>query len=440
MLKKVFIKTFGCQMNEYDSSKMQDVLNQTHATSKTETPNEADLIILNTCSIREKAEEKIYSHLGEYEALKKTNPNLLIAIGGCVASQEGDNILKRAPFVDIIFGPQTLHRLPELVNKRKSARSSQVDISFPEIEKFDHLPAPSFSGASAMVSIIEGCSKYCSFCVVPYTRGEEISRPFEDVLAEVIHLASLGAKEITLLGQNVNAYRSLTKKGSSADLAVLIEYISEIDAIKRIKFTTSHPNEMNDNLIKCFGKFPKLAAHLHLPIQSGSDRILSAMKRNYTALEYKNIIRKLKNNCPQISISSDFIIGFPNETDADFEMTKKIMEDVKFDFSFSFLYSPRPGTPASYIHDEVPHETKLIRLNELQSINDAQGKAISHLMLGTKQRILIDGQSWKNPAEMAGKTDNNRVVDVIANKSFMNQFVDVTITEVTSKRLRGEII
>ena len=427
-------------MNEYDSSKMQDVLNQTHATSKTENPMEADLIILNTCSVREKAEEKIYSHLGEYEALKKIKPDLLIAIGGCVASQEGDNILKRAPFVDLIFGPQTLHRLPDLINKRKLASKSQVDISFPEIEKFDHLPVPSFSGASAMVSIIEGCSKYCSFCVVPYTRGEEISRPFEDILAEVIHLSSLGAKEITLLGQNVNAYRSVTKKGASADLALLIEYISEIDAIKRIKFTTSHPNEMNDNLIECFGKFPKLAAHLHLPIQSGSDRILSAMKRNYTTLEYKNIIRKLKKNCPQISISSDFIVGFPNETDADFEMTKKIMEDIKFDFSFSFLYSQRPGTPASYINDEIPHETKLRRLNELQLLNDAQGKAISHLMLGTKQRILINGQSWKNPSEMAGKTDNNRVVDIKADKSLINQFVEVAITEVTSKRLRGEII
>jgi len=440
MLKKVFIKTFGCQMNEYDSSKMQDVLNQAHASSKTENPEEADLIILNTCSVREKAEEKIYSHLGEYEVLKKANPNLLIAIGGCVASQEGENILKRAPFVDLIFGPQTLHRLPDLVSKRRSAGLSQVDISFPEIEKFDHLPSPSFSGASAMVSIIEGCSKYCSFCVVPYTRGEEISRPFEDVLAEVIHLASLGAKEITLLGQNVNAYRSHTKNGSPADLALLIEYISEIDEIKRIKFTTSHPNEMSDNLLECFGKFPKLAAHLHLPIQSGSDRILSAMKRNYTALEYKNIIRKLKKNCPQISISSDFIVGFPNETDADFELTKKIMGEVQFDFSFSFLYSPRPGTPASYIHDEIPHKTKLKRLNELQLMNEAQGKAISHLMLGTKQRILIDGQSWKNPAEMAGKTDNNRVVDIKTDKSFINQFVDVTITEVTSKRLRGEII
>jgi tRNA-2-methylthio-N6-dimethylallyladenosine synthase len=412
MLKKVFIKTFGCQMNEYDSSKMQDVLNQAHASSKTENPEEADLIILNTCSVREKAEEKIYSHLGEYEALKKANPNLLIAIGGCVASQEGENILKRAPFVDLIFGPQSLHRLPDLVSKRRLAGLSQVDISFPEIEKFDHLPSPSFSGASALVSIIEGCSKYCS----------------------------LGAREITLLGQNVNAYRSHTKNGSPADLALLIEYISEIDEIKRIKFTTSHPNEMSDNLLECFGKFPKLAAHLHLPIQSGSDRILSAMKRNYTALEYKNIIRKLKKNCPQISISSDFIVGFPNETDADFELTKKVMEEVQFDFSFSFLYSPRPGTPASYIHDEIPHETKLKRLNELQLMNEAQGKAISHLMLGTKQRILIDGQSWKNPAELAGKTDNNRVVDIKTDKSFINQFVDVTITEVTSKRLRGEII
>ena len=440
MLKKVFIKTFGCQMNEYDSSKMQDVLNQAHASSKTEDPKEADLIILNTCSVREKAEEKIYSHLGEYEILKKNNPNLLIAIGGCVASQEGENILKRAPFVDLIFGPQTLHRLPDLVNKRKLDGIPQVDISFPEIEKFDHLPPPSVSGSSAMVSIIEGCSKYCSFCVVPYTRGEEISRPFEDVLTEIIHLSSLGVKEITLLGQNVNAYRSFTNKGEPADLALLIEYISDIEDIQRIRFTTSHPNEMTDSLIECFGKFPKLAAHLHLPIQSGSDRILAAMKRNYTALEYKNIIKKLRKNCPSVSISSDFIIGFPNETDADFNLTKKIMNEIQFDFSFSFLYSPRPGTPASYIHDEISYEIKLKRLNELQLMNDAQGKAISHLMLGSKQRILIDGVSWKNPTELAGKTDNNRVVDIQADKSLINQFVDVTITEVTSKRLRGEII
>ncbi len=440
MLKKVFIKTFGCQMNEYDSSKMQDVLNQAHASSKTEDPKEADLIILNTCSVREKAEEKIYSHLGEYEILKKNNPNLLIAIGGCVASQEGENILKRAPFVDLIFGPQTLHRLPDLVNKRKLAGIPQVDISFPEIEKFDHLPPPSVSGSSAMVSIIEGCSKYCSFCVVPYTRGEEISRPFEDVLTEIIHLSSLGVKEITLLGQNVNAYRSFTNKGEPADLALLIEYISDIEDIQRIRFTTSHPNEMTDSLIECFGKFPKLAAHLHLPIQSGSDRILAAMKRNYTALEYKNIIKKLRKNCPSVSISSDFIIGFPNETDADFNLTKKIMNEIQFDFSFSFLYSPRPGTPASYIHDEISYEIKLKRLNELQLMNDAQGKAISHLMLGSKQRILIDGVSWKNPTELAGKTDNNRVVDIKADKSLINQFLDVTITEVTSKRLRGEII
>ena len=440
MLKKVFIKTFGCQMNEYDSSKMQDVLNKVHATSKTEDPKDADLIILNTCSVREKAEEKIYSHLGEYETLKKNNPNLLIAIGGCVASQEGQNILKRAPFVDLIFGPQTLHRLPDLLAKRKKAGISQVDISFPEIEKFDHLPIPTVSGSSAMVSIIEGCSKYCSFCVVPYTRGEEISRPLEDILAEVVHLTTLGVKEITLLGQNVNAYRSITKHGHPADLALLIEYISEIDTIERIKFTTSHPNEMTDNLIDCFGKFPKLATHLHLPIQSGSDRILTAMKRNYTVLEYKNIIKKLKKKCPDISISSDFIVGFPGETDADFELTKKIIQQIEFDFSYSFLYSPRPGTPASYIHDETPHEIKLKRLNELQFMNEAQGKTISHRMLGSIQRILIDGQSWKNPKEIAGKTDNNRVVDLKANKSFINQFVNVRITEVTSKRLRGEII
>ncbi|HYD33797.1 MAG TPA: tRNA (N6-isopentenyl adenosine(37)-C2)-methylthiotransferase MiaB, partial [Methylophilaceae bacterium] len=373
--KKVFIKTYGCQMNEYDSSRMADLLRATEGMEPTQNPEDADVILLNTCSIREKAQEKVFSQLGVFAPLKAQKPELVIGVGGCVASQEGSNIVARAPYVDVVFGPQTLHRLPQMIRKQRSSQLPQVDISFPEIEKFDRLPPPRVEGATAFLSIMEGCSKYCSFCVVPYTRGEEVSRPFEDVLVEAAQLADQGVKEITLLGQNVNSYRSETKDGTMADLALLIEYIAEIPEIERIRFTTSHPNEMSQSLIDCFARIPKLASHLHLPVQSGSDRILMAMKRNYTALQYKSIIRKLRQARPGICISSDFIVGFPGETEADFEATMKLLRDIDFDFSFSFLYSPRPGTPASYLNDDTPEEVKLARLAQLQEVNEAQGKS-----------------------------------------------------------------
>ena len=384
--KKVFIKTFGCQMNEYDSSRMADMLSSSDGMVETNTAEDADVILLNTCSVREKAEDKVFSHLGRFVELKEKNPNLVIGVGGCVASQEGDNIIKRAPYVDIVFGPQTLHRLPEMIKNKQSSGASQVDISFPEIEKFDHLPPPRVEGASAFLSIMEGCSKYCTFCVVPYTRGEEVSRPFEDILTEAIQLAQQGVKEITLLGQNVNAYRT-EYQDDTADLALLIETIAEIPQIERIRFTTSHPNEMSEQLINCFAKVPKLATQLHLPVQAGSDRILMAMKRNYTALQFKSIIRKLRVANPNLTFTSDFIIGFPGETEADFEATVKLMQDVGFDASFSFLYSPRPGTPAAFLKDDVSEATKLARLDKLQAINEAQAKAISEAMLGTEQRV-----------------------------------------------------
>lgn len=438
--KKVFIKTFGCQMNEYDSSRMADMLASTDGMVETLTPEDADVILLNTCSVREKAEDKVFSHLGRFIPLKKTNPNLVIGVGGCVASQEGDNIIKRAPYVDVVFGPQTLHRLPDMIKSSQSSGVSQVDISFPEIEKFDHLPPPSIEGASAFLSIMEGCSKYCSFCVVPYTRGEEVSRPFEAILTEAAQLAEQGVKEITLLGQNVNAYRA-QYQNVEADLAMLIEYIAEIPQVERIRFTTSHPNEMNQRLIDCFTNIPKLAVQLHLPVQAGSDRILMAMKRNYTALQFKSIIRKLRAANPNLTFTSDFIVGFPGETEADFAATAKLMQDVGFDYSFSFLYSPRPGTPASYLTDETTQEVKLARLAELQELNEALGKQISEAMLGTSQRVLIDGLSWKNASELAGKTDNNRIVDIHGNADLVHQFVNVRITDVSNpKRLRGEII
>ena len=439
-LKKVFIKTFGCQMNEYDSSRMADLLASSDGIVQTADANEADIILLNTCSVREKAEDKVFSHLGRFIPLKQKNPNLIIGVGGCVASQEGDNIIKRAPYVDVVFGPQTLHRLPEMISAKQASGKAQVDISFPEIEKFDHLPPPRVEGATAFLSIMEGCSKYCSFCVVPYTRGEEVSRPFADIMLEANALAAAGVKEITLLGQNVNAYRT-EYEGVDADLAMLIESIAEIDSIQRIRFTTSHPNEMSERLINCFATVPKLAAQLHLPVQAGSDRILMAMKRNYTALQYKSIIRKLKTSSPNLTFTSDFIIGFPGETEADFEATCKLMTDVNFDYSFSFLYSPRPGTPAAFIKDDTPQATKLARLAKLQSINEAQGDAISRAMLGTVQRVLIDGASRKDANLLAGKTDNNRVVDIAGDTSLINTFVQVKITDVSNpKRLQGEII
>ncbi|MBC7755053.1 MAG: tRNA (N6-isopentenyl adenosine(37)-C2)-methylthiotransferase MiaB [Bdellovibrio sp.] len=438
--KKVFIKTFGCQMNEYDSSRMADLLHADNGMTQTENVEEADVILLNTCSVREKAEEKVFSHLGRFIPLKAKNPNLIIGVGGCVASQEGDNIIKRAPYVDVVFGPQTLHRLPEMILAKQASGKAQVDISFPEIEKFDHLPPPRVEGATAFLSIMEGCSKYCSFCVVPYTRGEEVSRPFADILREANTLAAAGVKEITLLGQNVNAYR-MDFDGVEADLAMLIETIAEIPQVERIRFTTSHPNEMNERLINCFSTVPKLAVQLHLPVQAGSDRILMAMKRNYTALQYKSIIRKLKTASPNLTFTSDFIIGFPGETEADFEATCKLMTDVGFDYSFSFLYSPRPGTPAAFIKDETPQATKLARLSQLQSINEAQGDAISRTMLGTTQRVLIDGASRKDANLLAGKTDNNRVVDIAGDVSLINSFVNVKIMDVTnSRRLFGKIV
>ncbi len=438
--KKVFIKTFGCQMNEYDSSRMADMLASSEGMVETQTPEDADVILLNTCSVREKAEDKVFSHLGRFIPLKEKNPDLIIGVGGCVASQEGDNIIKRAPYVDVVFGPQTLHRLPDMIKSRQSSGQSQVDITFPEIEKFDHLPPPRIEGASAFLSIMEGCSKYCSFCVVPYTRGEEVSRPFADILTEAVQLAEQGVKEITLLGQNVNAYRA-EYDGVDADLAMLIETIAEIPQIERIRFTTSHPNEMNQRLIDCFANVPKLAAQLHLPIQAGSDRILMAMKRNYTTLQYKSIIRKLKTANPDLTFTSDFIIGFPGETEADFEATVKLMTDVGFDASFSFLYSPRPGTPAAFIQDSTPEAVKLARLVRLQDINEAQAKSISEAMLGTTQRVLIEGASWKDSALLAGKTDNNRVVDIAGDAGLIHQFVQVKITDVSNpRRLQGEII
>jgi tRNA-2-methylthio-N6-dimethylallyladenosine synthase len=438
--KKVFIKTFGCQMNEYDSSRMADMLNAADGMVETLTPEDADVILLNTCSVREKAEDKVFSHLGRFIPLKKANPNLVIGVGGCVASQEGDNIIKRAPYVDVVFGPQTLHRLPDMIKSSQSSGVSQVDISFPEIEKFDHLPPPRIEGASAFLSIMEGCSKYCSFCVVPYTRGEEVSRPFEAVLTEAAQLAEQGVKEITLLGQNVNAYRA-QYKDLEADLAMLIEYIAEIPQVERIRFTTSHPNEMNQRLIDCFANIPKLAVQLHLPVQAGSDRVLMAMKRNYTALQFKSTIRKLRVANPNLTFTSDFIIGFPGESEAEFEATAKLMQDVGFDYSFSFLYSPRPGTPASYLADETSQEVKLARLTKLQAINEELGKNISAQMLDTIQRVLIESASWKNANELAGKTDNNRIVDIVGDESLIHTFVNVRITDVSNpKRLRGEIV
>lgn len=427
-------------MNEYDSSRMADMLAASDGMVETQTVEDADVILLNTCSVREKAEDKVFSHLGRFIPLKEKNPNLIIGVGGCVASQEGDNIIKRAPYVDVVFGPQTLHRLPDMIKNSQHSGQSQVDITFPEIEKFDHLPPPRVEGATAFLSIMEGCSKYCSFCVVPYTRGEEVSRPFADILTEAVQLAEQGVKEITLLGQNVNAYRA-EYEGVEADLAMLIETIADIPEIGRIRFTTSHPNEMNQRLIDCFANVPKLAVQLHLPVQAGSDRILMAMKRNYTALQYKSIIRKLKTASPNLTFTSDFIIGFPGESEADFEATVKLMQDVGFDYSFSFLYSPRPGTPAAFLQDDTSQEVKLARLSKLQAINEALGDAISRNMLGSTQRVLIDGVSWKDANLLAGKTDNNRVVEIAGDASLINTFVNVKITDVSNpKRLQGQIV
>ena len=440
MSKKVFVKSFGCQMNEYDSEKIEDILASKKNLSRTNSPEDADLIVLNTCSVREKAEDKLFSDLGRYRKLKETKPHIQIAVGGCVASQEGEGIIKRAPYVDAVFGPQTLHRLPELINLREVTGKPQIDISFPEIEKFDHLPTSKSKHPSAMVSIMEGCSKYCSFCVVPYTRGEEISRPLDDIITEIIQLTMQGASEIILLGQNVNGYRGLLNNGKIANFASLIEYISEIEEVKRIRFTTSHPNEMNDHLIDCFGNIKKLANHLHLPIQSGSDKVLMAMKRNYTTLEYKSIIKKLRKKLPNISLTTDLIIGFPTETTSDFNLTKKLFTELDFDYSFSFIYSKRPGTPAAYLKDETMDEEKLERLHEIQSLNIKQGECHTKKMIGTKHRVLIDHFSKKKPGVLLGKTDNNRIIEFKESKDLLNKFVNVKVMKILGKSLVGELI
>jgi tRNA-2-methylthio-N6-dimethylallyladenosine synthase len=440
MQKKVFIKTFGCQMNEYDSDKMQDVLQAAEGMIKTDKAEDADVILLNTCSVREKASEKVFSDLGRLRELKLNNPGLLIGVGGCVASQEGAAIIKRAPYVDIVFGPQTLHRLPQLINERVRSGISQVDISFPEIEKFDHLPPAKVDGATAFVSIMEGCSKYCSYCVVPYTRGEEVSRPFNDVLAEVAGLAAQGVKEITLLGQNVNAYRGVMDDGEIADFALLLEYVAEFPEIERIRFVTSHPKEFTQRLIDAYGKIPKLANHVFLPAQHGSDRILSAMKRGYTSLEYKSVVRRLRAVRPDIAISSDFIVGFPGETEQDFDALMKLIADIEFDNSFSFIFSPRPGTPAANLEDETPYELKLKRLQHLQAVIDTNTKKYSSAMIGTVQRILVEGPSVKDANELQGRSENNRVVNFSGSKELIGTLVNTRITESYNYTLRGELI
>jgi len=437
---KLFIKTHGCQMNEYDSTKMVDVLAAEHGLELTENEAEADVILVNTCSIREKAQDKVFSQLGRWRELKKNKPNLVIGVGGCVASQEGEAILKRAPYVDVVFGPQTLHRLPALIDARRGTGQPQVDISFPEIEKFDKLPEPRAEGPTAFVSIMEGCSKYCAFCVVPYTRGEEVSRPFEDVLVEVAQLAEQGVREVTLLGQNVNAYRGATEDSGTADLADLIRAIAEFEGIGRIRFTTSHPMEFTDSLVEAYRDVPKLAAFLHLPVQSGSDRVLTAMKRNHTVLEFKAKIRRLREARPDICISSDFIVGFPGETDRDFEQTMKLIEDIGFDQSFSFVYSKRPGTPAANLPDDTPADVKSARLAKLQDTITANARRISQAMVGSVQTVLVEGVSKKSAAEVTGRTENMRFVNFAAPARLIGQFVEVEITEAMSNSLRGRIV
>jgi len=443
MQKKVFIKTFGCQMNEYDSDKMADVLHASDGLIKTDKPEEADVILLNTCSVREKAQEKVFSDLGRLRELKKNNPNLLIGVGGCVASQEGEAIIKRAPYVDMVFGPQTLHRLPQMISERRFSGRPQVDISFPEIEKFDHMPPARVEGAAAYVSIMEGCSKYCSYCVVPYTRGEEVSRRFEDVLAEVAGLTAQGVKEVTLLGQNVSAFRGAMADGEIADFALLIEYIADIPGIERIRFVTSHPKEFTQRLIDTYAKVPKLVDHLYLPAQHGSDRILAAMKRGYTSLEYKSVLRRLREVRPNIAISSDFIVGFPGETEEDFNALMKLITDIGYDTSFSFIFSPRPGTPAANLSDDTPYEVKLKRLQHLQAVVQDNANKISQSMVGTVQRILVEGPSKKDPNEFQGRTENNRVVNFATGPNgarLIGQMLDVTILQAFPFSLRGEIV
>ncbi|OZB05965.1 MAG: tRNA (N6-isopentenyl adenosine(37)-C2)-methylthiotransferase MiaB [Idiomarina sp. 34-48-12] len=440
MSKKLYIKTWGCQMNEYDSAKMADLLKATHGYDVAAEPEEADLILLNTCSIREKAQEKVFHQLGRWKTLKDKNPDLVIGVGGCVASQEGDHIRQRAPYVDIVFGPQTLHRLPEMVKQVQTNHTPMVDISFPEIEKFDRLPEPKADGPSAFVSIMEGCSKYCTFCVVPYTRGEEVSRPVDDVLFEIAQLAEQGVREVNLLGQNVNAFRGEHHDGTVCRFAELLHLVAAIDGIDRIRYTTSHPVEFTDDIIEAYATIPELVSHLHLPVQSGSDRILTLMKRGHTAIEYKSQIRKLKKIRPDIAMSSDFIIGFPGETDADFEATMDLIQAVDYDMSFSFIYSARPGTPAADLPDDVSEDTKKQRLQLLQQRLNQQAHAHARRMLGTEQRILVTGPSKKDPMELSGRTENNRVVNFMGTPDMIGKFVDVKVTDVFVNSLRGEVL
>ncbi len=437
-MKKLYIKTFGCQMNEYDSAKMADVLGAAQAWQPTDTPEDADLVLLNTCSIREKAQEKVFSDLGRLRMLKAERPGLRIGVAGCVASQEGAAIVERVPVVDLVFGPQTLRRLPEMLDARERTGRAQVDVSFPEIEKFDHLPAARAEGATAFVSIMEGCSKYCSYCVVPYTRGEEVSRPLEDVLTEVAELAAQGVREVTLLGQNVNAWRA-DVDGQPGDFALLLEYVAEIPGIERIRYTTSHPNEFTQRLIDAHARIPQLVSHVHLPVQHGSDRVLAAMKRGYTALQFKQIVRKLRAARPGISIGSDFIVGFPGETEADFEQLMKLVEDVRFDASFSFVFSARPGTPAAALQDDTPQELKLQRLQRLQARLEVFAREISEAMVGTTQRVLVEGPSRRNPEELQGRTENNRMVHFVGSKDLVGRMVDMRIATAYPHSLRGEL-
>jgi tRNA-2-methylthio-N6-dimethylallyladenosine synthase len=451
--RKLYLRTFGCQMNEYDSDKMTDVLTAHYESTgetleRTETPEDADVILFNTCSVREKAQEKVFSDLGRIKHLKALNPNLVVGVGGCVASQEGATIVERAPYVDVVFGPQTLHRLPELLAKKRSTGRAQVDISFPEIEKFDHMPPPRVDGPTAFVSIMEGCSKYCSFCVVPYTRGEEVSRPLDDVLIEIAGLAEQGVKDVTLLGQNVNAYRGRMGDHEIADFALLLDYVAEIPGIERIRYTTSHPKEFTQRLIDAYATNSKLVSQLHLPVQSGSDRILMAMKRGYSHLEFRSIIRRLRAIRPDLSLSSDFIVGFPGETDADFAQTMKLIEDIGFDGSFSFIYSKRPGTPAANLPDDTPYEVKLARLQHLQSVIDAHAQTLSARMVGSRQRVLVEGAARRDPSELMGRTDNNRIVNFAlphaedkqaARERLMGQMIELDIVHAYPHSLRGAV-
>ena len=445
MVKKLFIKTFGCQMNEYDSAKMADVLAAHEATELVQTPQEADIVLFNTCSVREKAQEKVFSDLGRVRAMKQQRPNLIIGVGGCVASQEGESIIKRAPYVDVVFGPQTLHRLPQLIEQRRKSGKAQVDIRFPEIEKFDHLPPARVEGVTAFVSIMEGCSKYCSFCVVPYTRGEEVSRPLEDVLTEIAELAGQGVREVTLLGQNVNAWTGAVpadwiEPGEPADFSLLLEMVAQIPGILRIRYTTSHPREFTQRLIEAHANMPQLAAHVHLPVQAGSDRVLAAMKRGYTSLEFKSIIRRLRKACPQITVSSDFIVGFPGETEEDFQATMDLVRDLQIDQSFSFVYSARPGTPAADLEDPISKQTKLAWLARLQDLLNAQGQAHSQAMVASVQTVLVEGPSKRNPEELCGRTANHRIVNFSGDHALIGSMVAMRITEAFPHSLRGEIV